>query len=624
MSLSALLPLVFSAFTAPLAACPPGVSSQAGPPATEFVYDGERLASELAALAGEHGELVTRHLVGTSRGGRAIEALRIAAPTVPDACPALLVVANLDGPRVFETGVAVDHARRLATGFAAGDEAVRALLDRAIVWIVPCANPDGAAARFRTPLAMEHGEGHGIDNDRDGRQGEDAPTDVNGDGVITSLRVPDPEGTWKADENEPRLNAEADRNAGERGSWKIWIEGRDVDGDERVAEDPLHDAYVNRNFPSGWQEHTPEGGLFPTDEPEVRALIELVLENPDIALVITYDAFDNLVEKPKSVKDDARAVKRIPPAGVLESDAALIEELGKRYRELTENDAKGDDDDAGTFQRWCYDHRGLVTLNAVLWELPTDPPPADEVQAEDSEAGADPALEEDPAAADGDEAAEEDEDATESDEPEAEAPARRGRGSDAKSSKQKSKKKSKDSDDAKRLAWIDASSEEAWRFRPWESFEHPDLGAVEVGGFAPYARSEPPVSDQAAIAERTFTWFLTQADVPARVELVSCTVEDLGGGVLSIEAALENAGFLPLSSRSGQRTRTTRPARVRLLVPAAATLLAGQAETLIEELDGSGGRQELSWLVHGPSGMEIVVEVDTDHAGLDLARPEAR
>ena len=82
-----------------------------------------------------------------------------------------------------------------------------------------------------------------------------------------------------------------------------------------------------------------------------------------------------------------------------------------------------------------------------------------------------------------------------------------------------------------------------------------------------------------------------------------------------VEAVVANDAFLPLLSRSMRRTRTTRPARVRLHLPDAATLLAGRDQALVEELAGTSGRETFTWLVQGPGGIEVGVSVDTDHAG---------
>ena len=545
------------------------------------------LGAALRAVADAHPTLVELHRVATSREGRAVEALRLTGPMGGDAPgladrPGILLVANLEGPRVFESAVALHHARRLAEGYATED-AIRDLLDRTVVWIVPRANPDAAEARFVAPRMERTAGGVGVDDDRDGRQGEDPPGDVDGDGLVTSMRVRDPDGEWMEDPTDARVLVRADRAKGERGLWKLHPEGRDRDGDERVAEDAPLDARVDRNFPSYWEAHAPASGAFPTDEPEVRGLAELVMARRELGLVLVYDGVDNLVGEPKSVADDAPAVKRVPARGVLASDAELLEELGRRYREATGNETGAEASDDGTFGLWTYDHRGLVTLSARLWTLPTEAPPAEAPEAGGDESPGEEAPSEEGASETGDE---EETDAS----------------------------RAEPSTDAKHLTWIDATGE-GWRFVDWTPFEHPELGSVEIGGFAPFARHEPPQEERLAIAEAHLGFLLELKDVVARVRLAECTKTALGEGLWEVTAVLQNDSLLPLLSRSARRTRTIRPARVRLELPDAATLLSGRSQELVSELSGSGGRHELTWLVLGPRAMDIGVRVDTDHAG---------
>jgi hypothetical protein len=565
------------------------------PPVELLAHDA--LSGALHTLAAEHPELVTLAPVGRSRAERWIEAVRIAAPGADAERPAILVVAGLEGPRVFESGVALHHARRLAQGYA-DDERVRALLDAATVYVLPRANLDPAEARFATPRVERYASGPGVDDDRDGRQGEDEPADVDGDGAVTTLRVEDPEGEWIPDPTEPRALVRAKREAGERGRWRLWTEGRDLDGDERVAEDAERDARVDRNFPAGWREHTGEAGHFPGAEPETRALMDFVIAHPDIALVLAYDALDDLVEPPKAVEE--RASGRVPPAGVLAEDAALLAEIGERYRETTEGTAKGSADDTGTFQRWCYEHRGLSTLSVVLWELADEAPEAEE--------SAEPAGE--------GEAAEPGEGAEPHEEPSDEAAQAEEAAPETEEKEEEEGKEAEPSADAKHLAWIDASGE-AWRFDAWTPFEHPELGPVEIGGFAPWARIEPPEGEWTGIAERQLDFLLELGAWLPRVRIVECTAEALGAGVWQVEAAVENGSLLPLQSQAARRARTVRPARVELVLPEAGTLLSGERVTLLGELAASGGREELRWLVLGPVGMEIGVRVESDHAGID-------
>jgi hypothetical protein len=354
--------------------------------------------------------------------------------------------------------------------------------------------------------------------------------------------------------------------------------------------------------------------VFPTDEPEVRALCDFVIAHPEIGLVVVYDGLDSLVGEVKSVKDDAPRVKRIPPEGVLESDAKLLGELGKRYRKATESAAKSDAGDAGSFARWCYEHRGLVTLSAKLWDIPLD-----EKKRKEEKKGAEEGAEEEEGKKEAEkQGAEEPAEQEEKTEP----GARRGGGEKGAGAKDD---EPKPSDDAKRLKWIDAAgTDEAWRFVPWQAFEHPELGAVEIGGLAPYARIEPPASASGAIAARHLEWFLSLGALVARVRLAEVTREALGEGVERVTAVLQNDAFLPLHSTSARRTETIRPAKVTLVLPAAGKRLAGDPIELVTDLPGSGGRAELAWLVQGPSGMEIAVRVETTHAGAETKNAEAK
>ncbi len=574
-----------------LALCAATTFALSGPedsPSELKLLDHAGLTAAIAQIGTAHPGVATVLPIGTSREGRSIEAVELSGAEAPGK-PAILIVANLDGPDVFDSAVALEHATQLAEGYGS-DDAITALLDTTTLLIIPRANPDAAEARFVSPRWERNVGGRGVDNDRDGRTGEDPPSDVDGDGAITQIRVLDPEGTWIVDPTDERVLVEADPKQGERGKYRVWTEGRDLDGDEQIAEDPVLDTRLNRNFPSGWEEHADDAGLFPSDEPEVRALMEFVMLRDDLALVLCYGAPENLVEKPSSVKDDAKNVMRIPPAGILQSDADMLAVLAKHYKETTENESKRAASDEGSFQRWAYDHRGLMTLSAVLWQMP--------------EEWTEPEPDEEPAEEVSDEEAEEEE----------EMP-------DEGAEKPKKEKPPEPSPGAKRMKWVDGS-EESWRFVPWKSFEHPELGAVEIGGFSPFALTEPPKSEWNAIAEREFEFVKELGSYLARVELAECVAIDLGGGLWRVEATVENPSLLPLQSRSARRTRTIRPAMLSIELPEGAKLLGGQVQKQISDLAGSGEREETVWLVSIETPDLITVSLETVNAGGATMRPE--
>lgn len=564
------------------------------------LLDHRQVQVAMIRIATEHQDLAQVIPVGSapSRGGRKIEALRLAAGARGPGRPAILLVAGLDGTRAWTSGLALDHAQKLAAGYAS-DPKIKAFLDSTTLYVIPRANPDAVEVRGAKPLVETTATGPGVDDDRDGRQGEDPPSDVDGDGLVTWMRVPDPDGEWMADPVDPRATIRADKKLGQRGIWKLVREGRDSDGDEEASEDAEHDAVVNRNFPNGWKEHAPESGLFATDEPEARSLCDFVLEHRDISFVLVYGELDDFSGKPKTSKDDAPLVKRMPPEGMPETDAALLEEIGKRRGKLVKGKSEGEGDDDGTFQAWCRYDRGLWTAGVSLWSIPLDTKEKKKEEEKKEEAGSGEAKE-----------PEKGEDSPEKD-----------KGPDK--DKKKEDDEPKPSDDAKRLRWVEEKAETS-RFVPWKKFQHPELGEVEIGGWAPYAKTEPPESERDAIATGALDFLVSLSEMLPRVVTTECTATDLGGGVWEIEASIGNDALLPLASVAGKRSEALRPARVSIELPSGARLIAGNREELVRDMPGSGGRKKFRWLVSGAAPAALAVVVDTDFAGASRTVPEVK
>lgn len=515
--------------------------------------------------------------IGKSRYGLEIEGLRFG--TADEGKPAILVVGNVTGDRLAGTTIALGLAERLA----GGDEAVTRLLDAATVYIIPEANPEAAKRRFETPYLHTVATGEGRDTDRDGRVGEDPPAEINGDERILWMRVPDPEGTLIADPHDGRLNVTADASRGERGAWKLMREGLDLDLDGEVAEDRALDAEVNKNFPAGFEAHTASGGLYGGSEPTVRALMDFVLLHPELVLVVNLDAQDNLVSQPDVTKGGR---ERIPDGKLMAGDAKLLAELGRRFQKHVEDAPKAEGMVAGSWQRWLYEHRGILTLDSAIWAIPTKAPKADKTEASGDDAATEaPALD--------------DVTAGEPEAPEAEQPWR------------------KKSDEHGQLEWVDATGE-AWRFVDWQWVDHDQLGRVQVGGWAPYAKVEPPAEALPELVAGHVDFILSLGELMPAVEIASFEAEHLGKQLYRLTARVENPGYLPLFSEAASRARTTTRARVELNLPAGSAVIVGRESAFIGNLDGLGntGRDgELEWLVTTPDIDAVHLTVTTRSAG---------
>lgn len=504
---------------------------------------------QLALARVIQSDLASSLLVGESRAGRQIEALRLTAGKLTPGRPAILVIAGLDGPEAWTSGLVLALARKLVASYGE-DDAVRQLLDSTTLYLIPRGNPDACEQRFGSPLIEQRASGPGGDEDRDFRRGEDAPQDVDGDGVIGWMRVPDPNGGWIADEVDPRVLVDAEGTT--PGRWRLVAEGLDADGDGGVAEDAPLDTEVNRNFAAGFEEHTPRAGSFPTSEPETRALCDFVLSHRDIQLVLVYGERDGLAVPPEGIPDDSPDVLRVPASGLRASDAALIRDLATRYVSLTGDETGEAGDNAGSFARFCAEHRGLWTLPIDPWSIPLE----DKKEGEEEGDGPQP------------------------------------------------------SEGARHLAWLESRGVEA--HSGWRPYDHPTLGPVEIGGFRPYALTEPPREARTGLVDGQLAFLASLSGDLARLTLREATWEDLGGGTLDVRATLVNEGRLPLLSTWGLRTRSTRPARIELALPAGSALLAGERLHLVSELAG-GGELELRWIVKAGEG-SIQVLAGSDHA----------
>jgi len=634
---------------------PPAQPPSSPPPATPAApaewHDAAALKSALESLVAGKRELARLTSYGKSRAGRDLWCVAVGMVDHPqrDRLPALLVVAGLDGNHRLGTELVLDHLRRLLDGYGK-EPAVTRLLDEHVVYLLPRANPDGAEAAFAAVKREVRGNLRPVDDDRDGALDEDAPEDLNGDGLITQMRFKDPAGTLIEDPENPRYLRPADPLKGERGVWKVGVEGIDRDGDGECAEDGVGDVVPNRNFPQRWQEFDPAAGRVAMDEPEALALGQFVLDHPSIAMALVYGLQDNVaVDAKNDSGGDAPAAgpgggggggfpgggggggggggfraNRTMPAGIVRDDQGLYGEVATRYRKTTGVTSKPPvETDDGAFVPFAYFQFGIPTFAVHAWSPPLD------VKA--PEAPKEPAKE--GAKEGGGEAPKKDE--PKKDEPKSEpakpvdAPdpaargeggregggGRRGRGGGGPGGGGGGSAAKPESDEPKLLLWNDHAMGGA-AFVPWTKVRHPTLGEVEVGGWKPYVRVEPPLADVAALAKKHSDFLIELGGLLAELRVGDAKVENLGGGLFRLTATVVNDGWLPSLCAMAERNRRPKSARLDLDF-GAAKLLQGQARHTWTRIDGGGGRREVKWLLQAEPGTKVVLRLWSETAGDD-------
>jgi hypothetical protein len=239
--------------------------------------------------------------IGKSAGGRSLWVARVAAPGGgdPDLRPAVFVGANIAGFHNAGTEAALDLIRDLVEA-PAGSPAAK-LLATTTFYIAPALNPDAHDAIFGKLRARRGGDDLKVDHDVDGDLGEDPADDLNGDGMITRLRIPDPAGGWLADPGDPRVLVRADAMEQRAGAYRIETEGRDDDGDGELNEDAADGVWPDKNFPHAFPYSTPEAGPWSSYAPETRALMDFLLGRRNVALAVVYGPANNLLAAPQSL-----------------------------------------------------------------------------------------------------------------------------------------------------------------------------------------------------------------------------------------------------------------------------------------------------------------------------------
>ena len=545
---------------------PPGVpfglplGAQTRP--TDGYHNAARLSAVLDSIARAKPALVKVSTLATSPGRRPVPLVRIGGA---DDKPALLILAGAYGPQVSSSEVALRIIRDLARRHG-GDSAVTALLASNTIYVIPRINPDAVEAYFAALRMERTGNALTSDDDRDHATDEDGPDDLNGDGLITMMRVRAVDGEWIADALDPALMRRADAAKGERGVYRLLTEGRDDDGDERFNEDGAGGTDLSRNFANNFPWFTPNSGLHPFADVESRAVAEFLSTQLNIAAVYVLGMQDNLLKpwegrRVPGISGNPQGTSAGGPLSApLPEDNGWFTEVSRRFKATTGwSDGPATAADQGDPLSWAYFHMGRYAFGSRVWwpgKSPADTAAARKAPTPDPLA-----------------------------------------------------------DERNAYRWMVANNPTG--FVAWT----PVIGftiegaAVEVGGFAPGALLNPaaPALDSAATKHTAFVAELAGL-LPAvtvdRIEVVA-----VGPRVWRISADVVNDKYLATNAAIGARSRLPLRVKVELTLRGGQTLSSGRRQDYINALRGSGGRQSYEWVVVGDAGSTVTLTAGSPHAG---------
>lgn len=593
------------------------------------------LTKALTDLSVQNPKIAKLLSIGKTLKGRDIWMLQISGATgrSPQEKQALLICGNAEGDHLIGSEVALGIAEYLIKSYGTKDQ-VTQILDKRTFYIIPRLNPDGAEACFETTLFERSGNLRPRDEDYDWLVDEDGPEDLNGDGMITLMRVKDKKGGWYIDTKDPRLMRKKEKTTSLDSLYQLYPEGIDNDGDEKYNEDGMGGFDINRNFPHNFGYEIRGLGVYPASEPETRALIDFMNRyqakeqtqpHKNICAVLLFSKYDNLAAEPGiecgkpefpeapaeegdapqmvfqfgrrdrgSDQDQPRGERKDPqPKKAEDDDMPLFKKISEQYQKITGIESAVSEKPVGSVYEWAYFQYGVPAFSANLWSLRKEKKEGADSTAQKSNQ---PELKEEAAA-------------------DRRAVIRQTFAGRTGGAKPGADSPTSQNVDQQWLQWIDKQNS-GKGFVTWEKFQHKQLGEVEIGGFQPYLRINPPSDqiEQLAESHAKFALFLVQQFAEIRMEQPE--IEKLSSNLFRLKIKIHNDGEFPFASAMGQKSRNITPIMVQLKFEDDKNmkLFGGSKREDIQAIEPKG-EKELKWLIIAPPGKKIEITMWARNSG---------
>ena len=291
-----------------------------------YTYSGIKDLCERLITA--YPDLVKMESAGKSYEGRDIIALTVTnhKNQDPGHKPGYYIDGNIHSNEIQGTEMALYAAWYLAEMYNENDF-IHELLDDKVFYILPTINPDARENYMHEPNTSSSPRSGMVprDDDRDGLVDEDGFDDINGDGVISTMRRKSPYGDYRVNPSDPRQMIRVE--AGEKGEYEmLGYEGIDNDGDGEVNEDRQGSYDPNRDWGYNWEPDYVQRGAdkYPFSFPENRAVRDFALKHRNITGAQSYHNSGGMVLRGPSIegggsevytREDERVINAIGEMG---------------------------------------------------------------------------------------------------------------------------------------------------------------------------------------------------------------------------------------------------------------------------------------------------------------------
>jgi hypothetical protein len=415
---------------------------------------------------------------------------------------------------------------------------------------------------------------------------EDGPEDINGDGLITWMRVEDSEGRWIIDPNNPRMMIKNNDGLKTETAFHVFTEGWDTDKDGRYNEDPPGGIVLNRNFPHILKHNLNKTERWPEDAPETYALTTFLTGRPNISLVLTFSRENTFYDIPRIVRsifDDERIrvpkyvaeILNIPP-----QEKYRLKDLVEMFRasDVFPGGSIVNEDSIAAFLGLSRPLR-MHAKDVAFYEA---------VQRDYMDRSREVGLNTNRAA----------------------LPVLRGPmvaycyfqlGVPVFSS------------DLRGIAEDPKGGDEA--FIPWKAFHHKTLGDVEIGGPVPFFDMNPPSEDKERILSFHTDYYIDLITKAAELKIDNKHVEYVGDSLYNVDVTFRNDGWFPTATAIGRLTRFSWPITVRLKTTKDQMIWAGEPFEEVPVVGERGGRVTVSWKIKGKRGSRFVITAESHRVG---------
>lgn len=540
---------------------------------------------ELSQLVHQYAEayphLVRVESIGRSFEGRDIWLLTLTnAKSGPDEeKPAFWIDGNIHATELSASTASLYFIDYLVTRYGE-DTRITRLLDSRTYYIVPRVNPDGAELALADEPKYIRSSTRPYPYDEEPLGGL-IRGDIDGDGRMLAMRIPDPNGTWKVSGEDPRLMVRREPTESGGDYYRLLPEGtleeEAWDGVTLKIQPHKERLDLNRNFPEHWrQEFEQKGaGPYPTSEVEVRALVNFIAEHPNITGGVAFHTYSGVLLRPYDDRDD----KEFPA-----EDLWTYEAIGEKGTELTGypnisvyHDFRYHPQQiiTGGFDTWLYEQRGAFSWTVEIW-----------------------------------------------------SPQRQAGIEEYKCIEWY--RKHPIEDDLKMLRWSDEVLD-GKGYITWYPFNHPQLGPIDLGGWDEmYAFRNPPPDFLEDEVAQFPEWLVWCSLISPRLELLEASAKALGKDTYRLRLVVQNAGWLPsYVTKKALERKLTRGVVCEIELPEGATLQTGKLRDAFDQLEGRAykgafpdyddetqDRLKVEWVVLAPEGGSVKLTARHERAGV--------